>query len=172
MSTSVSNEINDTDKDKVWCVQCSKFLSKSYWSYHNRMHTATKLKCEFPGCDKEYVKAQELLVHQRVKHTHEKPHKCPEPECDKSFPSYHELLTHKRIHSDARNFMCPVNGCGKAFKTYNVLYAHKFRHGEQIHLCPHDGCTARYKVPQSLRRHIKEKHSQKVVTLTSGQPPP
>ncbi|CAD6198962.1 unnamed protein product [Caenorhabditis auriculariae] len=100
---------------------------------HVRRHTGEKPnRCDFPGCNKEYSRLENLKTHRRT-HTGEKPYKCEYPNCSKAFSNASDRAKHQnRTHSDLKPYCCPLTTCSKSYTDPSSLRKHiKAVHGDE-----------------------------------------
>ncbi|XP_058819932.1 zinc finger protein 260-like [Topomyia yanbarensis] len=102
-------------------------------------------------CSFRTVSRSLLTVHERSKHSGERPFKCCY--CDKRFFSDLHLKNHMICHSSERPFSCSF--CQKSFSRKRNMEEHiRSCHSEdKPYAC--DSCPARFKVPQHLRIHAR-----------------
>ncbi|XP_040170283.1 zinc finger protein 583-like [Anopheles arabiensis] len=84
-----------------------------------------KYACEWPHCDKTYIKVSHLRVHQRS-HTGELPFACSWTGCRQRFARAETLNRHLVTHTSDRNHNC--RWCEKRFHRRDHLLAHVRRH--------------------------------------------
>ena len=102
-----------------------------------------RVRCQHPGCDKQFAWPQDLSKHVRKCHSGEPPRfECPHEGCGKRFFERKLLVAHERTHTDERPFACPHPGCDKAFRARNALAYHvKALHAEtELLRCGEEGC--------------------------------
>lgn len=144
---------NEPDKPFV-CVVCFR----SFGSYRNlKVHQFIRANhnqgkhftCEH--CPFRAVSAALLTVHERSKHSGERPFGCPH--CEKRFFSQLHLKNHLVCHSSARPFSCSY--CDRSFSRKRNMEEHiRSCHSEDKPFrC--EQCPAAFKVPQHLKIHTR-----------------
>ena len=122
-----------------------------------------RVRCQHPGCDKQFAWPQDLSKHVRKYHSGEPPRfECPHEGCGKRFFERKLLVAHERTHTDERPFACPHPGCDKAFRARNALAYHvKALHAEtELLRCGEEGCRFSTKKKDALAAH-KARHEKK-----------
>ena len=120
-----------------------------------------RVRCQHPGCDKQFAWPQDLSKHVRKYHSGEPPRfECPHDGCGKRFFERKLLVAHERTHTDERPFACPHPGCDKAFRARNALAYHvKALHADhEVLRCTE--CGFHTKKKDALAIH-KERHKKK-----------
>ena len=74
--------------------------------------------------------------------------------CDATFLQSGDLIIHGRIHTGDKPFACKT--CSAAFARRSSLNNHRRTH----HLCTWPGCSAAYKDPYYLAKHVLRAHEQ------------
>ncbi|XP_053601156.1 zinc finger protein 93-like [Plodia interpunctella] len=149
--------LKDHQKVQVQCDICKKlFKCKSILQNHMVRHTGVKsFTCE--KCAQTYYTLAELITHKRTKHSnYESWYKCAF--CDYRSKKSTPVKKHQAKHTD-NNVSCKF--CGVFFDTAEKLAQHAPRHldSEKKNQCPH--CERRFYKKDSIRRHIKLKHTIK-----------
>ena len=122
-----------------------------------------KLKYKCPIClNRQFISKCKLDWHLKC---HKRQFKCTFEGCGKSFKQKQHLKNHLLTHSDFdRPFSCNYKGCGKAFKSISHLKDHT----QSIHmkLKPFSCCfcTKYFSRNSSLKYHIQQTHSKRLVT--------
>lgn len=120
-----------------------------------------KVKCIYAGCDKEFNCQAKLLIHANT-HTGCKPFECDI--CGKSYFSNGALTAHKIIHTGVKKYNCEK--CGKFFIRKLNRDRHKCLNNLKYE-CQY--CTAQYKKPGNLVRHLEFHHSDRRKINVSGE---
>jgi len=142
-----------------------------------RPYTCTK-------CGETFVSNDKLKVHDRRKHTGEKPYACRMPGCCSAFVNSWDRTMHERTHSGEKPHACTYCGqrfannqqrkvhemrmhthekpwacgqCGKTFTTKGQLTDHTRCHtGEKPYACAHPGCGKRFRTQSQLTIHARD----------------
>lgn len=140
------------------CETCrKKFLLRSYFLAHQRIHSKTNLKV-FPCslCTKTFKSKQNLIDHEAC-HLGLKYYKCEV--CAKSFTTKTHLDYHLKSHNQLDQFACNV--CSKMFKTKSYLKIHVKTHFEELKNYSCGFCGKKFIQMSDLkihsRTHTKEK---------------
>jgi len=75
--------------------------------------------------------------------------------CEKRCSDKANYEIHRRSHFDEKLFKCTL--CDKAYKTSSARAAHLETHGENLKC---DYCRVLFNSRRTLRRHVKQKHSE------------
>ena len=145
------------------CIQCiaddCTLLFDKMEDYENHIKTHENLiKCEYPGCQKQFIDGLNLKKHYKFHFPSKKIHFCPFPGCNKSFTASYNLTIHYRIHKGDRPYECEK--CGqKFFDRANYKYHITVKHLEvkiNERICKHKGCNHISKTSkQNLIHHEK-----------------
>ena len=145
------------------CFQCNAddctMLFDTFEDYENHIKTHGNLiKCEYPGCNKQFIEEINLKKHYKFHFPTKKLHFCPYPGCNKSFTASYNLTIHYRIHKGDRPYECEK--CGqKFFDRANYKYHTTVKHlNRKIddRICKHKGCKHISKTSkQNLIHHEK-----------------
>ena len=124
---------------------------------HKKMH-GNLIKCNFPGCSKQFMLYINLKKHYKHHYPSKKIHFCPFPGCNKSFTASYNLTIHYRIHKGDKPYEC--ENCGKKFfDRANYKYHVTIKHVEinaKDRTCQHKGCFHKSKtIKQRLMHHDK-----------------
>jgi hypothetical protein len=124
---------------------------------HKKTH-GNLIKCNFPGCNKQFMLYINLKKHYKHHYPSKKIHFCPYPGCNKSFTASYNLTIHYRIHKGDKPYECEK--CGKKFfDRANYKYHVTIKHTEvntKDRTCQHKGCFHKSKtVKQRLMHHDK-----------------
>ena len=150
-------------KNLVECYPCTVedcqilFESKDELDKHHETHSKL-FKCEFPGCEKSFMKLTNLRKHNKSHSKNKKIYFCPFEGCNKSFTAYYSVTLHYRIHTGNKPFQCDI--CGKKFFDkanwqYHVNNMHKKIISKNL-ICQHKNCEHKSKsIKQLLMHHDK-----------------
>jgi len=150
-------------KNLVECYPCTVedcqilFESKDELDKHHETHSKL-FKCEFPGCEKSFMKLTNLRKHNKSHSKNKKIYFCPFEGCNKSFTASYSVTLHYRIHSGNKPFQCDI--CGKKFFDkanwqYHVNNMHKKIISKNL-ICQHKNCEHKSKsIKQLLMHHDK-----------------
>ena len=105
--------------------QCPRgFKTPRGLKYHMALHTGiAAFHCG--ECGKAFITRDKLLLHQKSRHSNERPHACEW--CGKGFLLAHKLAEHRRrVHTGEKPFKC--NMCDQRFtdSRYVFLLPNKF----------------------------------------------
>lgn len=153
-----------SDLKSIKCTwpDCGKAFNRpARLTAHMRSHTNDRpFKCDFPGCDKDYLEEKHLKQHITASHSDERNYPCQEPGCDKKFLTSSRLRRHQKVHEGKERFRC--DPCDKSFRKHQTLQ----RHIRTAHLnlpafkCGEEGCDACFDTSASLKRHNAREHSE------------
>ena len=145
------------------CIQCKAddctLLFDTMEDYENHIKSHENLiKCEYPGCQKQFLEEINLKKHYKFHFPSKKIHFCPFPGCNKSFTASYNLTIHYRIHKGDRPYECEK--CGqKFFDRANYKYHVSVKHLNvkmKDRICKHKGCKHISKTSkQNLIHHEK-----------------
>ena len=145
------------------CIQCKAddctMIFDSLEEYQKHIKTHENLfKCEYPGCEKQFLDKLNLKKHYKFHFPSKKIHFCPYPGCNKSFTASYNLTIHYRIHKGDRPYECEK--CGQKFyDRANYKYHISVKHLDikiKDRICKHKGCNHISKTSkQNLIHHEK-----------------
>jgi len=137
------------------CTKCGlEFISGDKLRVHDRRkHTGEKPYVCRHGCGSAFVNAWDCKVHERT-HTGEKPYACEH--CGQRFANTQQRKVHVMAkHTLERPWAC--GQCGKAFTTKGQLTEHARCHtGEKPYACAHPGCGKRFRTQSQLTIHARD----------------
>lgn len=136
------------------------FAARPKLKRHAQTHTLFKpFICRVCGVQ---MKTKDAMEKHARTHSGERPYACQEPECGKVFATSTELKTHMVVHSGRKPHECPI--CGEGFADSSNLSKHKKTHFVGMYKCPMEGCGARMKRWDQMRRHISsQKHGAEIL---------
>ncbi|XP_021961676.2 PR domain zinc finger protein 5 [Folsomia candida] len=149
-------------------------------------HERPRLPCGFVGCDKTFLKKQNVSRHVRAEHA-ENPVRFRCTLCGKEFKMKIELESHVPTHTTEKPYNCAT--CGRSFALRRTMKSHEQTHLEksardifQCHVCPgtflkkgglqahvqvvHENrrnypctiCDKRFSSSSELKRHVEARH--------------
>lgn len=135
-------------------------------------------------CGETFASGDKLRVHDRRKHTGEKPYACRMPGCGWAFVNSWDRTVHERTHTGEKRYACEHCGqkfaakqqmkvhvmrmhtfekpwkcgeCSKAFTTKGQLTEHvRWHTGEKPFECAHPGCGKRFTTKGELTVHVRD----------------
>ncbi|XP_054167593.1 zinc finger protein 836-like [Oppia nitens] len=122
-----------------------------------------KYFCQWTGCSKGFRYNSELIGHERLKHTGERPYQCLE--CPKSFCMETQLRGHRKASHgpDGRAvvYRCQFTGCDKWFRQSGSLKIHHLKQhtDHRPWKCDVDGCGRTYHLNHEMQLHRRVVHS-------------
>ena len=145
------------------CIQCiaddCTMIFDKIEEYEKHIKTHSNLiKCEYPGCQKQFLDNLNLKKHYKFHFPSRKIHFCPYPGCNKSFTASYNLTIHYRIHKGDKPYECEK--CGEKFyDRANYKYHVTVKHLDKKikdRICKHKGCNHLSKTSkQNLIHHEK-----------------
>ncbi|XP_065583918.1 uncharacterized protein LOC136042925 [Artemia franciscana] len=138
---------------EVNCVK--RFYTTSELKRHQRIHGPSFVMyiCEEKDCGKVFSSPFRLKQHKRLHNGLAL--RCSY--CTKLFSNRSDLKKHERVHSGEKPFKCKE--CGMAFKVAHHLREHERKHiDDRPHVCQVQGCTAKYRRAEALRKHMASQH--------------
>ncbi|XP_035712445.1 oocyte zinc finger protein XlCOF6 isoform X1 [Folsomia candida] len=154
-----------TKLDRPTCDTCHKIVSTSA---SLRIHIDTvhsKIKrprfpCEFPNCEKSYLRKGDLSVHKTTEHT-ENPTRFPCTLCGKEFKIRKNLEMHISSHTTEKAYTCST--CGRSYAQQTAMKHHEATHleksSQKIFRC--ELCAQTFLARASLRQHIHAVHENR-----------
>ena len=147
-------------KNLVECYPCPvddcQILFESQKELESHKKTHSKLyKCEYPGCDKSYMKTINLRKHKKSHFKSKKMYYCPFEGCNKGFTASYSVNLHYRVHTGNKPFQCKL--CGKKFFDkanwqYHINNMHKQITMKKL-ICQHKNCEHKSKSFKQLLMH-------------------
>lgn len=154
-------KVHDGDRPyKCSVADCSKSFTRPYHltrhtqkSHGSNFELPSKFVCKFPDCGKALCTHR--LLERHMKRVHEGPQfSCLL--CSSKFRRKRELKLHEVVHTNVLPYPCAFDGCCKSFLTANHLTRHEKTHDG--HVCPVEGCEAKFETWSLLRKHKSVKH--------------
>ena len=157
-------------KNLVECYLCKiedcqiLFETKEELNEHKQTHNKL-YKCNFPTCEKSFMKAINLRRHLKSHYKNKNRFYCPYEGCNKSYSAFYSLTLHYRIHTGITLYKCEK--CEKKFfgrsnYQYHVNNIHKNLRIEQS-TCPHKNCGHKSKSIKQLLIHHDKLEDQCVI---------
>ncbi|CAG2170777.1 unnamed protein product, partial [Oppiella nova] len=139
------------------CDVCGKaYGTKERYEDHQRSHDpALRLRCEWPGCDREFIVSDARKQHMNT-HTATESYRCHWPGCEKLFNHKRAFATHVRRHKNQSTYRCYWPEW--EFTTYESysLNVHIKKHiGKDDYRCSHSGCTYETTSFDEMDAHLK-----------------
>ena len=150
-------------KNLVECYLCKvedcQILFETEEELKNHKNNHTQLyKCNFPNCEKTFMKIINLRKHNKYHLKSNKKYICPYQGCNKSFTASYSLTLHYRIHTGITFYKCEK--CEKKFYDranyqYHINNMHKKIILKKL-ICQHQNCGHKSKsIKQLLMHHDK-----------------
>ena len=150
-------------KNLVECYPCfvddCQILFSSQLEFDNHKETHHQLyKCQYPGCNKNFMKLENLRKHKKNHLKAKKNFYCPYEGCNKCFASSYSVYLHYKIHTGIMPYKCEI--CEKKFFNknnwqYHIKNMHKKLSVKKLG-CKHINCGHKSKsVKQLLMHHDK-----------------
>jgi hypothetical protein len=150
-------------KNLVECYPCfvddCQILFSSQLELDNHKETHHQLyKCQYPGCNKNFMKLENLRKHKKNHLKAKKNFYCPYEGCNKCFASSYSVYLHYKIHTGIMPYKCEI--CEKKFFNknnwqYHIKNMHKKLSVKKLG-CKHINCGHKSKsVKQLLMHHDK-----------------
>ena len=150
-------------KNLVECYLCKVddcqilFDTKEELAKHKNVHSQL-YKCNFPNCEKTFMKIINLRKHTKCHFKNKKRYYCPYEGCKKSFTASYSLTLHYRIHSGITPYKCEKCGkkfCDRANYQYHINNMHTKLYSKKL-ICTHQNCGHKSKsIKQLLMHHDK-----------------
>lgn len=150
-------------KNLVECYHCKVedcqilFETKEELENHTKIHNQL-YKCNFPNCEKTFMKIINLRKHNKYHLKNKKRYICTFEGCNKSFTASYSLTLHYRIHTGITLYQCQK--CEKKFfdranYQYHINNMHKKIILKKL-ICQHRNCGHKSKsIKQLLMHHDK-----------------
>ena len=150
-------------KNLVECYPCfvddCQILFSSQLELDNHKETHHQLyKCQYPGCNKNFMKLENLRKHKKNHLKAKKNFYCSYEGCNKCFASSYSVYLHYKIHTGIMPYKCEI--CEKKFFNknnwqYHIKNMHKKLSVKKLG-CKHINCGHKSKsVKQLLMHHDK-----------------
>ena len=112
-------------KNLVECYPCfvddCQILFSSQLELDNHKETHHQLyKCQYPGCNKNFMKLENLRKHKKNHLKAKKNFYCPYEGCNKCFASSYSVYLHYKIHTGIMPYKCEI--CEKKFFNKNTIF--------------------------------------------------
>ncbi|XP_054162083.1 zinc finger protein 761-like [Oppia nitens] len=129
----IANNIAGVSSVKYRCdwPGCDKeYLAEYTLKKHRLMHEGHTYQCTHEGCGKSYKEYTYFRNH--LSH-HKNTHQCPHEGCSYSSGLKSRIESHLKSHVTETPFKCMLSGCEQVFKTDDQMQAHQLRrHPEQF----------------------------------------